>query len=135
MKFDVFVSENKCGDFLPENGRLQHFWYNSRYFEALNFLDVERCAYGISSMNFLWKIHCLKDEPFVEFEIRLTLNDCILKTELIPLGALDALAQGASFYAEKINLASKLRELNQKWSWSRPFSGKKSPHIFSDTNP
>ena len=30
MKFHGLVSENMCGDFLLENGRLQlHLWYNS----------------------------------------------------------------------------------------------------------
>ena len=80
------VSENMCGDFLPENGRLQlHFWYNSLNFEAS--LIFSNCTHGISSTNFFWKIHCFKDEPFVEFEIRLTLNDCIFQRkveELIP---------------------------------------------------
>ena len=45
------------------------------------------------------------------------------------MGALDAPAQSASFYVEKIKLA-KLRALYQKWSWSRPFSGKKFPKHF-----
>ena len=37
----------------------------------------------------------------------------------------------------KVHLSTliELRELNQKWRWSRPFSGKKSPHGFSDTEP
>ena len=35
---------------------------------------------------------------------------------------LAATAQGASFYVERIDIASKLRELNQKWRWSRSFS-------------
>ena len=83
----------------------------------------------ISSTKFFWKIHCFKEEQFVEFEIRLTLKQCIFQSKL----ALDAPAQGASFYVEKIKQASKLIELYQKWSWSRPFS--KSPHTFSDTNP
>ena len=37
-------------------------------------------------------------------------------------------AQVASFYVERIDLASKLRELNKKWRWSRQFSSKKSAH-------
>ena len=41
----------------------------------------------------------------------------------------------AHISTSKIKLASKLRELYQKWSWSRLFSNKKSPHTFSDTNP
>ena len=41
-----------------------------------------------------------------------------------PMGPLDAAAQSTSFYIERIELASKLRELNKKWRWSRPFSGK-----------
>ena len=32
--------------------------------------------------------------------------------------------QGASFYVERIELASKLKLSDQKWQWSRPFSGK-----------
>ena len=40
--------------------------------------------------------------------------------------ALDAAVQGASFYVERIDLATKLRESDQKWQWSRPFS-RKSP--------
>ena len=32
----------------------------------------------------------------------------------------------ASFYVERIDLASKLRLSNQKWQWSRSFSSKKS---------
>ena len=51
------------------------------------------------------------------------------------MGALDAPAQVTSFYVEKIKLASKLRELYQKLSWSMPLSGKKYTNIFSDTNP
>ena len=51
------------------------------------------------------------------------------------MGALDAPVQGASFWVERIKLASKLREFYQKWRWSRPFSSKKSPHIFSDNQP
>ena len=77
---------------------------------------------------FLWKIHCFKVR-----RISNSTNGSVRRAYSI--GALDAPAQGASFYVEKIKLASKLRELYQKWSWSRPFSGKKSPHIFSDTNP
>ena len=42
----------------------------------------------------------------------------------------DAPTQGASFYVERIDLASKLSELNQKWRWSRSFSGKSPPLIF-----
>ena len=38
--------------------------------------------------------------------------------------ALDTPVQGASFYIEEIDLASKLRLFDQKWQWSRPFSGK-----------
>ena len=38
-------------------------------------------------------------------------------------------------YVERIDLASKLRKILPKWRWSRPFSGKKSPHKFSDTDP
>ena len=49
------------------------------------------------------------------------------------MGTLNAPVQGASFYVEKIKLDSKLRELYQKWRWSRTFSDRKSPHIFSDT--
>ena len=32
--------------------------------------------------------------------------------------------QCASFYVERIDLASKLRKCSPKWRWSRPFSGK-----------
>ena len=39
------------------------------------------------------------------------------------MGTLYAPVQGASSYVEKIKLASKLKELYQKWRWSRPFSG------------
>ena len=88
------------------------------------------------AFSFVWKIHCFKDEPFVEFEIRLTLKQCIFQVRrAYSIGELDAPAQGASFYVEKIKLASKLRELYQKWIWSVPFSGKKCTNIFSDTNP
>ena len=59
-----------------------------------------------------WKIHCFKEEPLVEFEIRLTLNQCIFQRKLRR-----AYSIGASFYVEKIKLASKLRELYQKWSF------------------
>ena len=38
------------------------------------------------------------------------------------------------FY-ERIDLASKLRKVLPKWRWSLPFSGKKSPHKFSETDP
>ena len=55
------------------------------------------------------KIHYFKDEPFVEFEIRVTLNYC--NFQKIIKSALDAPFQGESFYVEKIMLASKLREL------------------------
>ena len=94
--------------------------------------------YGISSTKFFWKMNCFKEEPFVQFEIRLTLKQCMFQRYLrraYSIGALDAPAQGASFYVEKIKLASKLRKLYQKWSWSRLFSNKKSPHTFSDNNP
>ena len=37
-------------------------------------------------------------------------------------------AQVASLYVEIIDLTSKLRELNQRWRWSRSFSVRKSPH-------
>ena len=65
-----------------------------------------------------------------------SLKQCIFQKKLCraySIGALDASAQGASFYVEKIKLA--WRELYQKWCWSRPFSNKKSPHTFSDNNP
>ena len=55
--------------------------------------------------------------------------------ELKIRGSLNAPAQGVTLYVEKINLASKLRELNQKWRWSRPFSGKISPRRVSHTDP
>ena len=47
-----------------------------------------------------------------------------LKTTVISKKSSDSLA----FYIERIDLSSKLRELNQKWRWSQPFSDKKSPH-------
>ena len=47
----------------------------------------------------------------------------------------DAPIKFASFYVERIDLASKLRKVLPKWRWCRPFSGKKSPHKFSDTDP
>ena len=46
-------------------------------------------------LSFFRKIHCFKDEPFVEFEIRLTLKQCIFQKNY-SMGALDAPAQGAS---------------------------------------
>ena len=67
-----------------------------------------------------------------------SLKQCIFQKNVrraYSIGALDAPAQGASFYFEKIKLASILRELYQKWSWSVPFSGKKCTNIFSDTKP
>ena len=66
-----------------------------------------------------------------------SLKQCIFQKTYYTysIGALDAPAQGGSFYVEKIKLASKLREFYQKWCWSRPFSNKKSPHTFSDNNP
>ena len=63
---------------------------------------------------FFWKLHYFKDERFVEFECRLTLNYCIFQKKVhraYSMGALDAPVQGASFFAERIKLASKLREL------------------------
>ena len=39
------------------------------------------------------------------------------------------------FISERIDLAPKLRKCKPKWRWSRPFSGKKSPNKFSDTDP
>ena len=51
------------------------------------------------------------------------------------MDTLDALVLGASFCIQRIKLALKLKELYLKWRWSRPFSSKKSPHIFSETNP
>ena len=49
-----------------------------------------------SSTNFICKIHCFKNEPFVEFEIRLTLKQCIFQRKVrraYSMGALDAPAQ------------------------------------------
>ena len=40
-----------------------------------------------------------------------------------------------SFCVERIDLASKLRKFGPKWQWNRPFSAKKSPHKFSNTDP
>ena len=40
-----------------------------------------------------------------------------------------------SFYVERIDLAPKLRKFVPKWQWNRPFSSKKSPHKFSNTDP
>ena len=40
-----------------------------------------------------------------------------------------------SFYVERIDLTSKLRKFGPKWQWNRPFSAKKSPHKFSNTDP
>ena len=62
---------------------------------------------------FFWKLHYFKDEPFVEFECRLTLSYCIFQKNrrAFSMGAFDAPVQGASFYVERIKLASKLREL------------------------
>ena len=51
---------------------------------------------------FFWKIHYFKDEPFVEFEIRLTLNYCIFQRVILEMALESAI----------------LRQ--------------KSPHIFSD---
>ena len=78
------------------------------------------------------KIHYFKDETFVEFEIRLSLNSCIYQKNVrraYSLGALDEPVQGASLYVEKIKLASKLRVLYYTWRWSRPFSSKKFSSI------
>ena len=79
-------------------------------------------------------IHCFKVRRISNSTNGSSLKQCIFQKKY-SIGALDAPAQGASFYVEKIKLASKLRELYQKWCWSRLFSNKKSPHTFSDTNP
>ena len=84
MKFHRLVSENMLVHFLPENGTLQlHFWYNSLNFEAslIFYKDADLAGASNAPMEyalqtFPWKIHCFKDEPFVEFETRLNLNDC-----------------------------------------------------------
>ena len=47
----------------------------------------------------------------------------------------DAPIQCASFYFERIDLASKFGIFGPKWQWDRPFSAKKSPHKFSNTDP
>ena len=47
----------------------------------------------------------------------------------------DAPIQCASFYVDRIDLTSKLRKIWTKWQWNRPFSVKKSPHKFSNTDP
>ena len=47
----------------------------------------------------------------------------------------DAPMMRASFYIERIDLASKLRKCLRKWRWSRLFSGKKTAHKFSETDP
>ena len=39
------------------------------------------------------------------------------------------------YYVKIIDLVSKFRKIDQKWLGSRLFSGKKSPHKFSDTDP
>ena len=46
----------------------------------------------------------------------------------------DTSIRNASFYVERIDLASKLRKSKPNWRWIHPFSGKKSPHKFSDTD-
>ena len=45
---------------------------------------------------------------------------------------IDAPIQRPSFYVERIDLVSKLKNMETKWRCSRPFSGRKSPHKFSD---
>ena len=47
----------------------------------------------------------------------------------------DAPIHCASFYVERIDLTSKLRKIGPKWQRNRPFSAKKSPHKFSNTDP
>ena len=47
----------------------------------------------------------------------------------------DASIQCESFYVERIDLTSKLRKIGPKWQRNRPFSVKKSPHKFSNTDP
>ena len=41
----------------------------------------------------------------------------------------------ASFYVERIDLASKLRKFGPKWQWNLSFSVKKSPYNFSNADP
>ena len=47
----------------------------------------------------------------------------------------DAPIYGASFCVERNDLVSKLRKSNQQWRWSQLFSGKKSLHNISDSDP
>ena len=106
MKFDGLVSENMCGDFLLENGRLSR--RRKMRLEQAHLMHPWNKFYEL-----FWKLHYFKDERFVEFECRLTLNNCIFqkKSRAYFMGALDAPVQGASFCVERIKLASKLREL------------------------
>ena len=105
----------------PGNGRLHHHFGN-------HFLNFD--ARSILSM---WKDG--KFTKFLLFQLKtvITFKQEIF-SKLIQV-FVDVPIQCASFYVERIDLASKLRKWLPKWWWSRPFPGKKSPYIFSETDP